>query len=469
MKQYQYEIMARELEGKIREKIWIGGEKLPSIQKLTEQYQLSKNTVIHALHDLEASGLIEARPKTGYFVTRLFAQKSPKQIESATLAPMAVSLPGLFNDIMQRGAAFDILPDSPSNPPSNHIVTLNRYLNRAQRNHAQRKIMHYDQPLGSLDLRFQIKEHYRSVGLNITAADYCITAGCQNALFLALMASCQPGDNVAIESPAFYGVLQLLEQLQLNVIEIASSSTTGLDPHELENALQKWRIRACIVSPSFATPSGANMPAEHKKQLIELANRYDMTLIEDDIYGDLGFNERPPPLKAYDTQDRVILCGSLSKSLSRDLRLGWVAGGRWHSQISRLKLVTQLAHNQSIQQGVQAFMAEGHYRRHLSFYRQVLKRQRDQLIVCLQRYWPQSIRFSIPQGGLAMWVQVEPQVDTAQLYHQALHQGMVLTPGALFSASAYYQNYLRLSFAHPTVGARENAMRKLGEMLHIID
>ncbi|WP_233267346.1 PLP-dependent aminotransferase family protein [Paraglaciecola sp. L3A3] len=465
MKKYHYEIITERLERKIIEKIWIAGEKLPSIQKLSEQYQISKNTVIHALHDLEASGRIEARPKTGYFVTNLFEPKKPTKLSPPTLAPMAVSLPNLFNDIMQRGAAFDILPNSLNTSPSNHIVTLNRHLNKAQRSHIQRKVMHYDSPLGSKDLRFQIKEHYRSVGLNLAAEDYCITAGCQNALFLALMASCQPGDNVAVESPAFYGVLQLLEQLQLNVIEITSSSAEGFNTQKLEKALEKWQISACVVTPSFATPSGANMTEESKRQLVELANHYDMTIIEDDIYGDLYFAERPVPLKAFDSEERVILCSSFSKSLSRDLRLGWVAGGRWHKKISRLKLVTQLACNQSIQQGLHTFMAEGFYRRHLYFYRQVLKRQREQLIMCIQKHWPESIRFNIPQGGLAIWVQIDQQMDIAQFYQIALNQGIVLTPGALFSASGYYKNYLRLSFAHPTIDNREAAIRKLGRML----
>jgi DNA-binding transcriptional MocR family regulator len=465
MKKYQYQLIADSLEKIIAEKRWVSGEKLPSIRQLSEQYSLSKNTVIHALYDLEASGLIEARPKTGYFVTTLFDAKSPSRAEPLTSAPTVVSMPVLFYDIMQRGAAFDILPSSPDTAPSNHLLTLNRLLNKAQRNDMQKKAMRYDFPLGSADLRFQIKEHYRTVGLNLTADDFCITSGCQNALFLALMVSCQPGDNVAIESPAFYGALQLLEQLKLNVIEISSSTTEGFDPQELENALQKWPIRAIIVTPAFATPSGASMPAEQQQQLINLANQHDIALIEDDIYGDLCFAERAKPIKTLDTQERVILCSSFSKSLSRELRIGWIAGGRWHAQITRLKLVTQLAINRTTQQGLVTFMAEGHYRRHLYFYRQILKRQRDQLIFCLQKYWPPSVRFSIPKGGLVIWVQVDPNIDTSDFYQQALAQEIVLTPGALFSASCHYKNYLRLSFAHPTVSSRENALRKLGLML----
>jgi DNA-binding transcriptional MocR family regulator len=465
VKKYQYQLITDSLLKNIAEHRWVAGEKLPSIRQLSEQYQISKNTVIHALYDLEAAGLIEARPKTGYFVKVLLQQKNPTRLKPLTLMPKAVSMPVLFYDIMQRGAAFDILPTSPETQPSSHLVKLNRHLSKAQRNHTQNNAMHYDAPLGSEELRFQIKEHYRSIGLNLTVDDFCITAGCQNALFLALMVSCQPGDNVAVESPAFYGVLQLLEQLQLNVIEIPSSTTKGFDPQELDKALQKWQIRACIVTPAFATPSGASMPVEQQQQLIDMSNLHDITLIEDDIYGDLCFGDRAKPIKALDTEEQVILCSSFSKSLSRDLRVGWIAGGRWHQKITRLKLVTQLASNQSTQQGLAGFMAEGHYRRHLYFYRQILKRQRDQLILCLQKYWPLTIRFSIPDGGLAIWVQIDQNLNTGLFYQKALEVGIVLTPGALFSASDHYRNYLRLSFAHPTVASREMAIRKLGTIL----
>jgi DNA-binding transcriptional MocR family regulator len=465
MKKYQYQVIADNLEKNIADKRWVSGEKLPSIRQLSEQYGISKNTVIHALYDLEAAGLIEARPKTGYFVTTLFEPNNPSEVKSLPLSPAAVTMPVLFYDIMQRGAAFDVLPDSPETEPSNHLLTLNRLINKAQRSDTQKKTMRYDSPLGSPELRYQIKEHYRTVGLNLLPDEFCITSGCQNALFLALMVSCQPGDNVAVESPTFYGVLQLLEQLQLNVIEISSSTTEGFDPQELENALQEWPIRACIVTPAFATPSGASMDAERQQHLIDIANQHDITLIEDDIYGDLCFAERAEPLKALDTQDRVIMCSSFSKSLSRDLRIGWITGGRWHTQITRLKLVTQLAINRTTQQGLVTFMAEGHYRRHLYFYRQILKRQRDQLIMSLRKHWPPSIRFSIPQGGLVIWVQVDAHIDTSSFYQQALKEGIVLTPGALFSASDHYKNYLRLSFAHPTVGRREHAIKKLALML----
>lgn len=465
MKRYHYQQLARKLLEQIDQQRWLPGEKLPSIRQLAELNQLSKNTVILALQTLEADGVVEARPKTGYFVSARLEQAPPRNPKDTQIKPSVVDVPDLFQDIMMRSAAFDVLPNGPRIQPSSHLVKLNRHLGRALRSHSQSRAMYYDAPMGSEDLRFQIKEHYRNIGLNLATSEYCITSGCQHALFLALMVSCQPGDTVAVESPAFYGVLQLLQRLKLNVIEIPSLSSTGIDIEALSEALQQWQIKACVVTPAFATPTGACIPQENKQRLVSLANQYGMAIIEDDIYGDLCFGERPLPLKAFDSEERVILCSSLSKSLSRDLRVGWIAGGRWHKEITRLKLVNQLASNQATQQGLASFIAEGSYRRHLYQYRQVLKHQRDQLVQGLKGYWLDSIRFSIPEGGLSLWVELDEQVNTTEAYQKALQRKIVLTPGALFSADDRFKNYLRLSFCHPCVGERLEAVKVLGDVL----
>jgi len=466
MKQYRYQALTSQLKDGIKTGRWQAGERLPSVRELCQSECLSKATVLHAFHQLEAEGLLEARPKSGYFVKADKQQKPrPPQPSLSEPTPQPVNVPAIFRDIMRHSAAFDILPGAGGNEASSHIIELNRHISRAMRSHPENKAMYYNEPAGNEALRIQISEHYRQFGLNVTADQLCITSGCQNALFLALMATCKAGDNVAVESPAFYGVLQLLEQLQLNVIEIPASSETGLDIDAFESALKTWQVKACVVTPAFATPSGAVMPAQSRARLMALADHYDMAVIEDDIYGDLAFDARPTPIKALDSQDRVILCSSFSKALSRDLRIGWISGGRWHDKITQLKLVTQLASNQSLQQGLASFMAEGSYRRHLNHYRQILKQQRDQLVSAIQNYWPASTLFSVPEGGLALWLEMESSLDMQAAYPRALEQNIILTPGSLFSATGQYRNYLRLSFTHPITGTRQAALQQLAKVV----
>jgi len=466
MKQYRYQALTSQLKVGIQTERWKTGERLPSVRELCRAESLSKATVLHALHQLEAEGLLEARPKSGYFVKAVQQYKPrPPQPSLSKPTPQSVNVPTIFRDIMKHSAAFDILPSAGGNEPSSHIIELNRHISRAMRNHPENKAMYYNEPAGDLALRSQITERYRQFSLSINPDQLCVTSGCQNALFLALMTTCNPGDNVIVESPAFYGVLQLLEQLQLNVIEIPASSETGLDINAFESALKTWQVKACVLTPAFATPTGATMPDQNKTRLMALANHYDIAVIEDDIYGDLFFETRPTPLKALDNQERVILCSSFSKALSRDLRIGWISGGRWHEKITQLKLVTHLASCQSLQQGLASFMAEGCYRRHLSHYRQTLKQQRDQLVNVIRGYWPDSTLFSVPEGGLALWLEMDSSLDMQAAYPRAQEKGIILTPGSLFSATGQYRNYLRLSFTHPITDTRKAALQQLATVV----
>lgn len=448
----------------IKQNRWQAGERLPSIRTLCKDKQLSKATVLHALQRLEAQGWLEARPKSGYFV-----KYQPKRIEQPTSvteikAPRPVNSSDLLLDIMQRSAAFDLCPNPESAQKSPGIIELNRCIGRALRQTRGGHHQYYDDPAGSPLLREQLAVHYARRGLPLSTDEICITSGCQHALFLALMACCEAGDTVAVESPGFYGALQLLEQLNLNVVEVPTTSENGLDLDAFQEVLERWPVKACIVSPAFSTPTGALLPESSREQLLFLCNQFDLAVIEDDIYADTAFGEVPDPLKAMDTENRVILCSSFSKSLSRDLRLGWISGGRWHAKIARLKLVTQLSSSYSTQRGVADFMTDGHFISHLRRQRNQLQDNRDFLISQIQQ-WDCQVRFSLPQGGLALWVELPEQVNTLANYHQLLEQGVVITPGPLFSVAVKYTNCLRLSFYHEWNEQRCNALALLPEKL----
>ncbi|WP_027951249.1 PLP-dependent aminotransferase family protein [Haliea salexigens] len=462
--EYRYQQLENWLLQGILEQCWRLGERLPSVRTLCQEKGLSKATVQHALQRLEAQGLLEARPKAGYFVT-LQPDGVKKPLSRARIeAPRPVSVSDLLLDIMRRSAAFDLLPDLQSGHLPPGIVALNRSIGRSLRRQKGEDYQYYDEPDGVLLLREQLSLHAARRGWIVSPDQLCITSGCQHALFMALMASCERGDVVAVESPGFYGVLQLLEQLDLRVVEVPTSVETGMDIDALEEVLERWKVKACIVSPAFATPGGAMMPLESKQRLLALAERHNLAVIEDDIYADTSLGAAPDPLKALDSDNRVILCSSFSKSLSRDLRLGWVSGARWHDRIQHLKLVTQLASSRYLQQGVAEFIADGGFAAHLRRQRNELRANRDRLIAELHA-WPGEVRVSTPQGGLAVWVELPQHVDTLAAYPQGLELGVVITPGPLFSVSGQFANCLRISFAHPWKASRTEALRRLPAVL----
>ncbi len=467
MSQYIYQHLADKLRERISSGAWNPNDRLPSIRSLAESFNVSKITVQNALHKLEATGLINAKPRSGYFVSvreaKLALNKNDTRAENT---PKLVNVPDIFHEIMQRSAAFDLAPTAPVAQCSSHIQLLNRHMTRATRKHANRNTVYYGNPNGHAMLREQLAKHYKLRKLRVNDNEICITAGCQNSLYLALSACCKSGDVVAIESPAFYGVLQLIQALQLQVVEIPSSYTLGLRSDDVKKLLKKWKIKACVVTPNYSTPTGACMPLADKKSLYQLSVDYDFTLIEDDIYGDLGFHFTPEPIKSFDKTGNVILCSSVSKSLSRDLRVGWIMGGKFHDSITHNKLIHQLSGSQSTQEGVATYMAEGEYRRHLLHYRSALKAQRDQLIETINAHWHFSFNYTVPDGGLSLWIELDPRINAVELYNRALAHNITLTPGRLFSSSNNYSNFIRLSFVHAIDTQRLQAIKKVNELVH---
>lgn len=467
MSTHRYRQLEQALSEEIREGQRAPGERMPSIRQLSRERQLSKSTVLAAYSRLEADGLIEARPRSGFFVCvgedrhetglKMPAPSQPQQ------QPAPVSAAQVLLDIMEQGAAFDLLPSVPADTGNEQ---LRRCLARAQRGQTSAEQAYYDEPQGLPGLRAQLAQRLRTGGSLVNAENLVVTAGCQHALLLALMATTSPGDVVAVESPGFYGVFQLLEALGLQVLELPSSAETGISPDALELALQHWPVKALVVSPCYGTPTGACMPETHKRRLLALAQAHDIAIIEDDIYGELFFGlQRPRTLHSYDKSGAVLLCSSFSKSLSRDLRLGWIAPGRYLDRIKRLKVVTSLASSRTQQLGVSYYLAEGGLERHLRHQRQRYRQQCQQLLELIPVALPMALSCSQPEGGLSLWLELPAAVDTIALYAAARADGIVVTPGPLFSAQMRYRPFLRLSFAHPWTPERRRALGQLGTLI----
>lgn len=467
MSDYLYQQLISDLTEEIGSGQRVVGERMPSVRVLSQERKLSKSTILAAYDRLEADGLISARPRSGYYVnapqpTDTLPVKKPS-ISQPEATPLPVTAGQVLIDIMDRGAAFDIISTQDSTPGNE---ALRRCLARAQRRQSSQEQLNYDEPAGLPVLRELLAQRLGLAGSRLGADDLVITSGCQNALLLALMATTQRGDVVAVESPGFYGIFQLLEALGLKVLELPSSSEQGLSPEALELALQHWDIKALVVSPCYSTPTGASMPDVHKQRILELAQSRAIPIIEDDIYGELGFGEsRPRTLHSYDNSGSVLLCSSVSKSLSRDLRIGWIAAGKYRDRVKQLKLVTSLSSSQAQQRGLVYFLEEGSFDRHLRLRRQQLRQQYQQLLELIRQHLPMSESCSRPQGGLSLWLELPESVDTLKLYHRALQGGLVLTPGRLFTVQERYRNALRISYAHPWIDKRVTALKTLGELL----
>jgi len=263
-----------------------------------------------------------------------------------------------------------------------------------------------------------------------------------------LLATCQPGDTVAIESPVFFNLLQLLEVFRIRAVEIPSSPETGIIIEALEGAIEKYEIKACFVNPNFSTPTGSLVPDGKKRQLVELLTEHDIPMIEDDIYGDLHFSgERPLPAKSYDTRGLVLLCSSFSKTLAPGYRVGWVVPGRYRERVELAKAVGNYATATPQQMAIREFLLDGGYDRNLRRIQREYAKRMEAVARAVERFFPPGTRVAAPEGGISLWVELPERADSLKLYRDAHEQGISFVPGPLFSARGKYRNYLRLNTA----------------------
>jgi DNA-binding transcriptional MocR family regulator len=305
-----------------------------------------------------------------------------------------------------------------------------------------------------------------AAGMTLAPDDILVTNGCIEALNLALRAVAQAGDTIAVESPTFYGLLQVLESLGLRALEIPTSPQTGISLEALALAADTYGdIKAVVVVPHLQNPLGSVMPDAHKEGLLRLCEERGIALIEDDTYSELLDGAAPPrAIKSWDAHGSVIHCASLHKILAPGMRLGWVAGGRWQARVEMLKYA-QTRNNEGLSQiGAGQFMATGAYDRHLRRLRAALSQQRERTAEAIARYFPPGTRMNVPPGGLQLWVELPDKLSANRLCEEALAEHILIAPGSLFSNSGRFDHYARLNCGWPYTEEIDAALRRLGEI-----
>jgi DNA-binding transcriptional MocR family regulator len=446
-----YEKIAGRIECLIKKGTYRTGERIPSVRSLSRQMKVSISTVLKAYFQLENRGIIEARPQSGYYVRHQVPQVSVEPEHSLSPpAPTLVSINELVMMILRdaRNPALVPLGVAAPNPETLPTEKLNRILSNVARRHRHQGIS-YDFPPGCEKLRVQLAQRAVTAGCSLTPDQIVITSGCLEAVMLSLRAVCRPGDTVAIESPVFYNLLQVIEMLDLKALEIPTHPQNGMSVSALRYAIEHNPVHACLVISNFNNPFGSCMPDERKKELVEILARYDIPLIEDDVYGDLGFScDRPTVAKRYDQKGLVILCSSFSKTLAPGYRVGWVAPGKFQEKIERLKAVSNIATATLPQLAIAEFLANGGYDQYLRKIRGIYGRQVSLMYQAVQRHFASGTRVNNPSGGFVLWVEMDERVDSIRLYEQALEQGITIAPGLIFSASRKYRNFIRLNAAY---------------------
>ena len=443
------------------------GDRLPSVRQTCQRQGVSPVTVLQAYHLLESQGLIEARPKSGYFVrARLGVSLAEPEMARPPASATELQVSDFIFQILEsvKDPAVVPLGSSFPSPFLFPVAKLGRSLAAAAR-HLDPLATVTDLPPGNEELRRLLARQYLARGAVVSPQEIIVTSGAMEGLNLCLQALTRPGDLIAIESPTFYAGLQASERLGLRVIEIPSHPRDGVNLEALAEALAQHPIKACLFMLNFANPAGSLVPDERKRELLALLARHQVPLIEDDVYAELYFDREPPLCtKAADEAGLVLHVSSFSKCLAPGYRLGWVAAGHFAGLVQRQKLSTSLATAAPIQQAVADYLKQGGYENHLRHLRRTLAAQGESLLAAVERHFPAGTRLVRPRGGYFLWLELPAGVDALRLHQEALAQGISLAPGPIFSAQRAYGHWLRLNFGHPFTAETEAAVATLGRL-----
>lgn len=466
---FRYVALADEIQDNIMAGHFRPGEKLPSLRQLHTRLGLSVATIHQAYIELEKRGRVEAREKSGFYVSPLGTNPLPlPRQNSETTLPSRVKINTLAETILSDlqkdrllhlGAAVaskDLMP----------VKQLSRILKSMSMDELASGMASYDSCTGSTELRDALAKQMLGHACRVFADDIITTNGCLEAVSLCLRAVAAPGDTILVESPVFHCFLQLIEDLNMYVIELPGRPDKGMDPRAFETMIASNKIQACLLNTNFQNPLGSVMPDKAKKAVLDIADINNLPIIEDDIYGDLYFGtKRPSTFKSLDTRGSVLYCSSFSKTLAPGLRAGWTIPGRFRDKVVGLKLNTQLASPNINHLVVARFLKTGAYDRHLRRLRNQIKNQASALGIAIANHFPGDTRVSFPQGGMMIWVELNKAVDTMEIYQKARQKGISILPGRICSSSPRYRHCLRLNCGIKWSPALEKGVAVLGRLI----
>lgn len=459
-----YEEVAGRLQKLIDDGTLRPGARIPSVRRLHRQWSVSISTVLEAYRLLEGRGVIEVRPQSGHFVRAGSRRPLPEPAPSRPPPePCKVDLSSLAARLTTVSHRADMVKLGGAVPDPALLPT--RALTRLFGDVARRApdAFDYAPTPGRLELRRAVAARLVDAGCALAPDDLVVTNGAQEAVHLALRAVTRPGDAIAIQSPTYWGFVEVLGALDLRAIEVPTHPRDGIDLEHLERAITEGGARAVLLVANFSNPLGSCMSADHKRALVGLATRHGVPVIEDDIYGELPFEgTRPEALKAFDREGQVIHCASVSKTLSPGLRIGWAAPGRYLEAYARLKRLGSLAAPTLGQLVVAEYLQSGAFDRHLRRLRRAYRERVRRVTLALDRFMPRCTRVTRPQGGHVVWVEMPERVDSVRLFEDALRAGITIAPGIMFSPSGRYLNCMRINCAWWD-DSTEAAIRTLGE------
>ncbi len=326
--------------------------------------------------------------------------------------------------------------------------------------------MQYSTTEGVRALRQWIASRVGERGIKANPDDVLVTTGSQQAIDLVGKIFINPGDEVIVENPCYLAALQSFSGFEARFVPVESDDN-GMCTEQVEAALQRSRAKLIYIVSEFSNPKGTSLSAERRDHLVSLAQRYQVPILEDDPYSELRYmGERPLPLAAVDGEGWVIRASTFSKTLSPGLRIGWVTAAA--EIIQELVIAKQAAdlHTSTVEQrAVARLLQTFDYDGHIARLRQVYGARCLTMRRALEEHFPAEARWTRPEGGLFLWVELPEKIKAREVFEEALKEKVAFVTGDAFFANEVRHNFIRLNFSNQSPEMIEEGIRRIAGVL----
>lgn len=426
-------------------------------------------TAKQAYIELERQGQVCAKPQLGYYLQAAQARTlKPRPAKWAQCAPGEVQGRSMIEQVhaavhLPDTVAFGISNPIQAHPPDKALARLMRSV----LSKVSEKAVSYGPVTGDVKLRMQLAFRYQDQGVKTNPDDIVITNGAQEALSIALQCVAKRGDIIAIESPYFFGVIELIETLGMKALEVYTCTEDGVCVADLAEAISQHDITACLFSTAINNPLGSMKTDVQRQVMVSLLEQHDIPLIEDEVYSEIYFTDnKPKPAQLYSEKGLVMTCSSFSKTAAPGYRIGWLLPGKFEEQAKRIKRAQSSSTPMLQQWTLNEYLLSGDYDRHLCVLRKTLAYNCERMRALIADHFPPEVCISKPQGGSVLWLRCQSHVNTSTFFQEALAQGVSFAPGVIFSPSGRYKNYMRVSFGVFWGSDIEMAIKVLGKLVY---
>jgi len=466
----------QQIESYLRQGILSGSlpaeTRLPASRRLAQDLGVNRITVENAYAALETDGLIYSRMGSGTYVLPpnplfAFSKAAPGAPWPLWQQSLAIEIPETkaLGETSRKVVRHPQLISFASGIGDAHLFPAEDFRKVLQTVMRRDGIaaLDYGEPNGHAPLRETVTHILASQGLQTRSENVLITAGSQQALSLISQLLLKPGDLIMLESPTYSGALDLFRALGFKVVGVPVDRH-GMQVEVLEKLLQQHHPKLIYTIPTFHNPTGTCLSSQRRIQLIILADRYNIPILEDDFVGDLRYEGRSQPaLKALDPGGRVIYVSTFSKILMPGLRVGFlVAEGPIYDRLVNFKRVNDLATSTLIQRALEVYVTVGRYQSYLRRSCQIFHKRRDAMLSAIERYLPGEIHLDPPQGGLFVWLQLPESLSSEELLPLAWEEGVEFSPGnSFFPDGMGGTNWLRLNFVAQAPDRIDEGIKRL--------